>query len=85
MPRKRWTSGGKVVKVDRLEALRDAFSRSSSPEEQKNIAADIQKEVYNQVIYIPLGQYLALRAWRKSPSGVLPTVRPPGSHSRYPA
>jgi peptide/nickel transport system substrate-binding protein len=55
----------------KMEAMRDAFSRTSSPEEQKKIAADIQKEVYDQVIYIPLGQYLAPSAWRKSLSGVL--------------
>jgi len=55
----------------KIEAMRDAFARSSSPEEQKKIAADIQKENYDQVIYIPLGQYLAPSAWRKSLSGVL--------------
>src|SRR6202171_5480317 len=55
----------------KMEALRDAFARSSSPEEQKKIAADIQKEVYDEVIYIPLGQYFAPIAWRKSLSGVL--------------
>jgi peptide/nickel transport system substrate-binding protein len=55
----------------RLEAMRDAFARSSSPEEQKKIAAEIQKEVYDDVIYIPLGQYLTIAAWRKSLSGVL--------------
>jgi peptide/nickel transport system substrate-binding protein len=55
----------------KLEAMRDAYSRSSSLEEQKKIAADIQKEVYDEVIYIPLGQYTAPSAWRKSLSGVL--------------
>ena len=55
----------------KIEALKDAFARSSSPEEQKKIAADIQQEAYDQVIYIPLGQYLAPSAWRKSLSGVL--------------
>src|SRR3984893_6189730 len=55
----------------KVEAMRDAFARSSSPEEQKKIAAEIQKENYDQVIYIPLGQYLAPSAWRKSLSGVL--------------
>jgi peptide/nickel transport system substrate-binding protein len=55
----------------KVEALRDAFVRASSPAEQKKIAADIQKEVYDQVIYIPLGQYLAPSAWRKSLTGVL--------------
>ncbi len=55
----------------RMEAMRDAFARSSSPEEQKKIAAEIQKEVYDQVIYIPLGQYFLPSAWRKSLTGVL--------------
>jgi peptide/nickel transport system substrate-binding protein len=55
----------------RIEQLKDAYARSSSPEEQKKIASDIQKQAYDQVIYIPLGQYLAPSAWRKSLSGVL--------------
>src|SRR5260370_19216450 len=55
----------------KIEQLKDAYARSSSPDEQKNIAADIQKEAYDQVIYIPLGQYLAPSAWRKSLTGVL--------------
>ncbi|MGO8910228.1 MAG: ABC transporter substrate-binding protein [Bradyrhizobium sp.] len=55
----------------KIEALRDAFARSSSPEEQKKIAAEIQKENYDQVIYIPLGQFLIPSAWRKSLTGVL--------------
>ena len=55
----------------KIEQLKDAFARSSSPEEQKKIAAAIQQEAYDQVIYIPLGQYLAPSAWRKSLSGVL--------------
>src|SRR6202165_3753035 len=55
----------------KMEALRDAFARSSSPEEQKKIAAEIQEEAYDQVIYIPLGQYRVANAWRKSLSGVL--------------
>jgi peptide/nickel transport system substrate-binding protein len=60
-----WSEDAKV------EALRAAFVRASTPEEQKKIAADIQKEVYDQVIYIPLGQYFGPSAWRKSLSGVL--------------
>jgi peptide/nickel transport system substrate-binding protein len=55
----------------KVEAMRDAFARSSSLDEQKKIAADIQKENYDQVIYIPLGQYLIPSAWRKSLTGVL--------------
>ena len=60
-----WSEDAKV------EALRDAFVRAATPEDQKKIAADIQKEVYDQVIYIPLGQYFGPSAWRKSLSGVL--------------
>jgi peptide/nickel transport system substrate-binding protein len=55
----------------KMETLRDTFARSSSPEEQMKIAAEIQQEVYDQVIYIPLGQYRVVNAWRKSLSGVL--------------
>jgi peptide/nickel transport system substrate-binding protein len=55
----------------KIEAMRDAYSRALSPEEQKKLASEIQKEVYDQVIYIPLGQYRIAAAWRKSLSGVL--------------
>jgi peptide/nickel transport system substrate-binding protein len=55
----------------KIEELRDKYARASSPEEQKKIAADIQKEAYDQVIYIPLGQYLLPSGWRKSLTGVL--------------
>ena len=41
----------------KMSSCSDAFARASSPEEQKKIAAEIQKEAYEQVIYIPLGQY----------------------------
>jgi len=55
----------------KMEQLKDAFARAASPEEQKKIAADIQKEAYDQVIYIPLGEYTQPSAWRKSLTGVL--------------
>jgi peptide/nickel transport system substrate-binding protein len=55
----------------KIEQLKDAFLHASSPEEQKKVAEDIQKEAYDQVIYVPLGQFLAPSAWRKSLTGVL--------------
>jgi peptide/nickel transport system substrate-binding protein len=55
----------------RIEQLKNDFARASSPEEQKKVAADIQKEAYDQVIYIPLGEYTQPSAWRKSLTGVL--------------
>jgi len=58
-------------KDDRIEALREAFALASTPEEQKKIAADIQQEAYDQVIYIPLGQFVQPSVWRRSLSGVL--------------
>ncbi|WP_035659979.1 ABC transporter substrate-binding protein, partial [Bradyrhizobium sp. STM 3809] len=54
-----------------VEKLRDAYARSSSPEEQKKIATEIQKLNYEKVLYIPLGQYLLPSGWRKSLTGVL--------------
>ena len=41
----------------KIEKLKDQFARSSSPDEQKKIAAEIQQEAYDQVIYVPLGQF----------------------------
>jgi peptide/nickel transport system substrate-binding protein len=55
----------------KMESLRDAFARATSPDEQKKLAAEIQKQVYDEVIYIPLGQYTIPTAWRTSLSGVL--------------
>jgi peptide/nickel transport system substrate-binding protein len=55
----------------KMEAMRDAFARSSSREERRKIATEIQREVYDQVIYVPLGQWRGVSAWRKSLSGVL--------------
>jgi peptide/nickel transport system substrate-binding protein len=55
----------------RIEQMKDAFARASSLDEQKKIAADIQKEAYDQVIYVPLGQFIQPSAWRKSLTGVL--------------
>jgi peptide/nickel transport system substrate-binding protein len=54
-----------------MEALRDKFARSTSPDEQKQLAAQIQDRAYEQVMYVPLGQYIAPSVWRKSLTGVL--------------
>ncbi|QPF82575.1 ABC transporter substrate-binding protein [Bradyrhizobium genosp. L] len=62
---------------EKLEALRDAFARSTSPDEQKKLAIEIQKEAYEQVIFIPLGQFRSPSAWRKSLTGVLEGPAPP--------
>src|SRR5579859_350966 len=53
------------------EKLKDQFVRATSLDEQKKIAAEIQEEAYDQVIYVPLGQFQSPSAWRKSLTGVL--------------
>jgi peptide/nickel transport system substrate-binding protein len=55
----------------KIEKLKDDFARASTLDEQKKIAAAIQQEAYDQVIYVPLGQFTAPSAWRKSLTGVL--------------
>jgi len=51
--------------------MRDQFARSTSADEQKKLAEAIQKRVYDEVIYIPLGQFEQPSVWRKSLKGVL--------------
>jgi peptide/nickel transport system substrate-binding protein len=55
----------------KMEELRDKFARSTAADEQKKLAAEIQARVYEQVVYLPLGQYDAPSAWRKSLTGVV--------------
>jgi peptide/nickel transport system substrate-binding protein len=55
----------------KIEQLKDKYVRAATPEDRKKIAIEIQQEVYDQVIYVPLGQFLAPSAWRKSLTGVL--------------
>jgi peptide/nickel transport system substrate-binding protein len=54
-----------------IEDLRDAFVRAQSLDEQKEIATEIQARVYDQVIYIPLGQWTGPSVWRKEIRGLL--------------
>jgi peptide/nickel transport system substrate-binding protein len=55
----------------KIESLKNDFARATTPEAAKKIATEIQKEAYEQVIYIPLGQYTQPSAWRKSLTGIL--------------
>ena len=58
--------------VPEMEALRDEYARATDPGEQKRIAEEIQALAYDEVMYVPLGQYITPTAWRTSLSGVLP-------------
>ncbi|WP_407654354.1 ABC transporter substrate-binding protein [Bradyrhizobium prioriisuperbiae] len=54
-----------------MEELRDAFARAGSSDDQKIIASKIQARTFEQVTYIPLGQYFAPSVWHKELTGVL--------------
>ncbi len=56
----------------KMEELRDKFARATTDDDKKKIAADIQTQAYEQVAYIPLGQYTAPSVWRKTITGILP-------------
>lgn len=55
----------------KMEELRDAFVRAKSLDEQKKIATEIQSRNYDQVIYIPLGQFTQPSVWRKEITGLI--------------
>jgi peptide/nickel transport system substrate-binding protein len=60
-----------------IEELRDKFVRATDPVEQKKLAAEVQARAYDQVAYLPLGEYQAPSVWRKSLTGVLPGAATP--------
>jgi peptide/nickel transport system substrate-binding protein len=55
----------------KIEALRSAWFDASDLAAQQAICVEIQKQVFIDVPYIPLGQYFQLEAFRKNLSGVL--------------
>jgi peptide/nickel transport system substrate-binding protein len=57
--------------VPRAEELRDAYARTADPAEQKKIATELQQLAYDEVMYVPLGQYFAPTAWSTRIEGVL--------------
>jgi len=54
-----------------LEALRDAWFAAPDLAAQQKIAADIQRQAFIDVPYLPLGQVRGLTAYRKNITGVL--------------
>ncbi|MEM6486686.1 MAG: ABC transporter substrate-binding protein [Pseudomonadota bacterium] len=57
--------------VPEVETLRIEYAKAGSVEEQQRIAAEIQRIAFEQVMYVPLGQYRTPTAWRSEISGVL--------------
>ena len=56
----------------RLEELRDAWMFSEGLEQQKTIAVEMQRQAWQDVPYIPLGQYFVLQGYRRDLAGMLP-------------
>ncbi|WP_340108122.1 ABC transporter substrate-binding protein [Pikeienuella sp. HZG-20] len=57
--------------VPEAEELRDAYARSTDPAEQKEIATKLQTLAYDEVMYVPLGQYIEPSAWSTRLDGVV--------------
>lgn len=54
-----------------LESMRNQFAQAESDADRKAIAERIQRHAFEQVTYIPLGEYSIPAAWNKALSGIL--------------
>ena len=57
--------------VPKLEELRISYATAPTLDEQKSLAAEIQKIAYEKGVYAPIGQYFVPTAWSNSIEGVL--------------
>jgi peptide/nickel transport system substrate-binding protein len=55
----------------RIEELKIQWARATDKAKQKQLAEEIQKIAYDEVMYVPFGQWVLPTAYRKSVSGVL--------------
>jgi peptide/nickel transport system substrate-binding protein len=61
---------------EQLEALRAEFIAADTLEKQQEVAKKIQAHTLEQVIYVPLGQYLMPQARRANLTGMIPSPVP---------
>jgi peptide/nickel transport system substrate-binding protein len=61
---------------EKIQALRAQFLSAMDPEEHKKIAAAIQEEAYNDVIYVLTGQYREATAYNKRVKGMIDSPIP---------
>lgn len=59
-----------------LDAMRTAFGKVATLEERKALAEKIQAHAYEQVTYIPLGEYVTASAWSKKLTGLVKSPVP---------
>jgi peptide/nickel transport system substrate-binding protein len=60
------------AKSPRIETLRAAWVETADIEQQKRICIDLQKQLWEDVPFIPLGEYWQATAYRKDLTGVVP-------------
>ena len=56
----------------RIEELRAAWLDTADLERQKRICADLQKQLWEDVPFIPMGEYWQATAYRKRLTDILP-------------
>jgi peptide/nickel transport system substrate-binding protein len=54
-----------------IEKLRTQFTREPDERKRKAIAEEVQKIAYDEVLYVPWGQFVVPGAFRKNVQGVL--------------
>ncbi|MFC5587014.1 ABC transporter substrate-binding protein [Nitratireductor kimnyeongensis] len=61
---------------EKVEELRAAFIAADTPEKQKEVAVQIQKHTLENVLYVPLGQYIMPQARSNKLTGMIPSPVP---------
>jgi peptide/nickel transport system substrate-binding protein len=56
----------------RIEALRRAWLDAGNLDEQRRLAAELQMQVWQDVPFIPMGEYWQTTAYRKDLTGIIP-------------
>ncbi|HEY0291004.1 MAG TPA: ABC transporter substrate-binding protein [Hansschlegelia sp.] len=59
-----------------LERLRAAYVAADTDDKRRETAKAVQARAYDQVIYVPLGQFSSPSAWRSSLSGIVKSPIP---------
>ena len=56
----------------KIEALRAAWLDAAEPDQQRRIAAEMQQQVWQDLPFIPMGEYWQTTAYRKELTGIIP-------------
>jgi peptide/nickel transport system substrate-binding protein len=59
-----------------MEQLRAEWARTEDPAKRRALVEEIQRLAYDEVPYVPLGQWTQRRAYRSYVKGVVPFAAP---------